>query len=115
VFNTVWNIIKGWLDPVVAGKVHFTMTANDLAEYIDMKQVPKEIGGQEGWTYKYPEPVEGENKAMDDTTLETLQDGWAELVQRYEKAILDWEVDPSRRKEIESERNEVAKALKNNY
>ncbi|KAK3079170.1 phosphatidylinositol transfer protein csr1, partial [Coniosporium uncinatum] len=49
VFNTVWNIIKGWLDPVVAGKVHFTKTADDLAEYIDMKQVPKEMGGQENW------------------------------------------------------------------
>ncbi|KAK3065013.1 hypothetical protein LTS18_013663 [Coniosporium uncinatum] len=99
-----------------SGKVHLTMTANDLAEYIDMKQVRKEMAGQEDWTYKYPEPVEGENKAMDDTTtLETLQDDRAELVQRYEKAILDWEVDPSRGKEIESERNEVVKALKNNY
>ena len=29
-FQGIWKIIKGWLDPVVAAKVHFTSSVEDL-------------------------------------------------------------------------------------
>ncbi|KAJ6170983.1 hypothetical protein N7470_000050 [Penicillium chermesinum] len=34
VFSSIWSIIKGWLDPVVAAKIHFTKNREDLEAFI---------------------------------------------------------------------------------
>src|SRR3954453_5427887 len=60
VFNAIWTIIRGWLDPVVAGKVHFAKNLEELSHYVPKSQIPKELGGEEKWEYKYPEAVPGE-------------------------------------------------------
>jgi hypothetical protein len=49
VFSAIWNIIKGWLDPVVASKIHFTKHLEDLEQYIPRSQIMKELGGDEDW------------------------------------------------------------------
>src|SRR3954469_5791332 len=74
IFNTIWSIIRGWLDPVVAGKVHFVKTEKDLEEYVPKSQIPTELGGEEKWEYAYVEPKEGENDIQKDvSTRESLQ------------------------------------------
>ncbi|KAB8226154.1 CRAL-TRIO domain-containing protein [Aspergillus novoparasiticus] len=67
-FSGIWKVIRGWLDPVVAAKVHFVNSVEDLEQFIDRSQIVKELGGDEDWTYKYVEPQEDENAQLQDTT-----------------------------------------------
>ena len=91
VFQGIWRIIRGWLDPVVAAKVHFTGNLSELSEYVDRSKTMKELGGDEDWEYKYIEPREDENNRMKDTTKrdEILKDREV-LVKRYENNLMDW-------------------------
>lgn len=55
------------MDPVVASKVHFTKSIDDLSKFISRDQIPRELRGDEDWEYKYIEPEENENETMEDT------------------------------------------------
>ncbi|KAL3461812.1 CRAL-TRIO domain-containing protein [Aspergillus heterothallicus] len=66
IFSGIWKIIHGWMDPVVASKVQFTKNINDLDKYIPREKIPKELGGDQEFTYKYIEPVADENASMAD-------------------------------------------------
>ena len=59
-------MIKGWLDPVVAAKIHFTKNRQDLENFIHPSQIMKELEGDEDWEYKYVEVPENENPKMAD-------------------------------------------------
>jgi hypothetical protein len=63
----IWSIIKGWLDPVVAAKIHFTKNKEDLEAFIPPSRIMKELEGDENWEYQYVEVKDGENKLMEDT------------------------------------------------
>ena len=56
IFQTVWSIIKNWLDPVVSSKIHFTKGYKDLCELIEPKYIPEYLGGEDkaDLTYKPP-------------------------------------------------------------
>lgn len=56
IFNAVWKIIKGWLDPVVASKIHFTKSVSDLEMFVDKKNIPKDLGGLDDFKPKYVPP-----------------------------------------------------------
>jgi len=118
-FNAVWNIIRGWLDPVVAGKVHFVKTVDDLQKFVPMDQIPTELGGAEKWAYAYPEPVEGENAKMTEEGPKTkLLEERSALVGRYQRTILEWVLEGEKEKGLEErrrERDEAAEALRANY
>lgn len=91
VFQGIWKIIKGWLDPVVASKVHFASNADELSQFVPKKQIPVEMGGEEQWKYEYVEPVEGENKAMEQAgEREKVTAERKELVSSYESETLSW-------------------------
>ncbi|KAK5686017.1 phosphatidylinositol transfer protein csr1 [Elasticomyces elasticus] len=90
-FQGIWKIIKGWLDPVVASKVHFASNVEDLSEWIPRGQIAKELGGQEDWTYSYVEPLPNENSQMDDSaSREKIQAERTELVSSYEHETMQW-------------------------
>ncbi|KAK5107223.1 hypothetical protein LTR62_001631 [Meristemomyces frigidus] len=90
-FQGVWKIIKGWLDPVVAAKVHFASNVEDLSEWIPKAQIPRELGGNEDWTYAYVEPRDGENQLMDDTAArDKILAERTELVNSYEAEVSSW-------------------------
>ncbi|KAF2751853.1 CRAL/TRIO domain-containing protein [Sporormia fimetaria CBS 119925] len=119
VFNAIWSIIRGWLDPVVAGKVHFVKTPADLEQFVDRQQIPVELGGDEKWEYKYVEPAEGENEKMkDEAKKEELTSRRAGIVERYESEVLAWiqageageGLEETRRK-----RDAIAGDLRSNY
>ena len=114
----IWKIIKGWLDPVVAGKVHFTNNLKELEEYIPKSQVLKELDGEEDWDYKFTEPVPGENDKMKDTgTRDRLLAAREVLVKEYEQATLEWLLNPEGEKTaaIKARRSELTTKLREDY
>ncbi|KAF2263497.1 CRAL/TRIO domain-containing protein [Lojkania enalia] len=120
VFNAIWNIIRGWLDPVVAGKVHFTKNVEELEVFVARSQIPAELGGDEKWEYQYVEPDSNENALMEDEVKrEVLQTARREMVQKYESGVLDWvhkgENDDKSLEERREERDIIADDLRQNY
>lgn len=113
VFQGVWKIIKGWLDPVVAAKIHFTSNAEELSAYIDKNRIMKELGGDEDWEYRYIEPVPGENDAMKHggNLRAQIEQQRRQQVELFEKMTLDW----IRGAEAKNERDTIAQRLQTNY
>lgn len=56
IFTTVWNIIKNWLDPVVASKIHFTKNIKQLQKFVDIDNIPISLGGKNTVEGKYVFP-----------------------------------------------------------
>jgi hypothetical protein len=108
IFSGIWKIIRGWLDPVVAAKVHFTNTTEDLEEFIDRSRILKEFGGEDEALFEYIEAQPGENDAMKDTAkreevvakhkalAQELQDAtkhWIEAANKNdEEGVASWKV-----------------------
>ncbi|KAI1435875.1 CRAL-TRIO domain-containing protein [Xylaria sp. CBS 124048] len=118
VFQGIWRIIRGWLDPVVAGKVHFTNNVDDLEQFIAKDRLPEELEGTSGWSYKYIEPVPGENDKMKDTaTRDALLKEREALYEDYENKTIEWihEEDAAKRAAIKAERTAMAQKLKEQY
>ncbi|KAI0389018.1 CRAL/TRIO domain-containing protein [Xylariaceae sp. FL0594] len=118
IFQGIWRVIRGWLDPVVASKVHFTNNVKDLEEFIALDRIPDEMEGTSGWSYRYVEPVPGENDRMKDTeTRAKLIREREALYEEYENKTIEWiqEGDATKRTTVNSERNAIAKRLKEQY
>jgi len=127
IFQGIWTVIKGWLDPVVASKVHFTKSNEDLENFIPKEHIIKELGGIEDWGYAFQEPVPGEDAALEDKqTLAKLQAERAETVQKFEELTRLWiaEIyeapaadtqDVSHSSKVKSERFDVASSLREGY
>lgn len=116
-----WSIIKGWLDPVVAGKIHFTKTASDLEKFIPMDRIPKELEGKENWEYEYVEPQADENKKMEDTaTRDALLAERQEIAKDLQKATINWLTAHSGQDKeaislAEEKRSELISKLRHHY
>ncbi|KAF4622678.1 hypothetical protein G7Y89_g14351 [Cudoniella acicularis] len=117
VFQGIWKIIRGWLDPVVASKVQFTNNIQEMEQYVPSNHIIKELDGAEDWAYRYIEPVPGENDAMKDTdTRDKLLREREVSVQDYEKATLEWiHATTTDLSSIKETRNSVANALRDGY
>jgi hypothetical protein len=114
----IWKIIKGWLDPVVAGKVHFTNNIKDLKQYIPVERVPRDLDGDEDWQYRYAEPVPGENDSMkDEEARDRLLAERQKLYRDYESATVEWIRSPGREdgSTIKARRNDLANRLREQY
>ena len=118
VFSSIWSIIKGWLDPVVAAKVHFTKDVAELSEFIAPEHIPKELGGKEEFEYRYIEPRAGENKEMEearrDGRLEKLEEERRGIVEEFERATIQW-CRGEGGEEVMKRREELSARLKKNY
>ena len=91
IFQSIWKIIRGWLDPVVAGKVHFTKNLDELSQFIPMDRIISDMGGKDPWTYTFLPPKKGENAKLEDTDArDTLLEKRALTVKEYEKATTRW-------------------------
>ncbi len=112
IFQGIWKIIRGWLDPVVAAKVHFTNNVEDLSTFINKSQILKDLGGDEDWEYKFVEPVEGENDSMNDQkTRRELEAVRAREVAEYENVTFSW----IQGQDVRGRRDEIAQRLRSNY
>ncbi|KAF2667032.1 CRAL/TRIO domain-containing protein [Microthyrium microscopicum] len=120
VFQGIWKVIRGWLDPVVASKVHFTNNLNDLSEFINQDNIIKELGGPDKYSYEYIEPVPGENEGMKDVAKKTeLETARRSLATEYEDTIKQWatlqESDKEGFDKSRAKRDEIAGKLFTNY
>lgn len=115
IFQGIWKIIRGWLDPVVASKVHFTNNIKDVEEFIQLNRVIKELDGKEDWVYKYVEPTPGENDKMkDEATRDRLLAVREQLYKDYEEATLKWIQSPEDTA-VKAQRNSIATQLRADY
>ncbi|KAG9243866.1 CRAL-TRIO domain-containing protein [Calycina marina] len=116
VFQGIWKIIKGWLDPVVASKVHFTNDSKAMEQFIPASQIIKELNGAEDWSYSYVNPVPGENDKMKDTaTRDRLLEARQVIVKQYESAVLAWIHGTSTVEDSKIKRNQIANQLREDY
>ncbi|KAL6721110.1 phosphatidylinositol transfer protein csr1 [Lecanora helva] len=116
IFHSIWKIIKGWLDPVVASKIHFTKNLEELETFIEKSHIPRELGGDDPWSYHYVEPVSGENQVMsDDSTKQQLLDERAALVKEYEVTTQHWIRDAKSRTTLQQKRTELTERLRTSY
>lgn len=119
IIKGIWSIIKGWLDPVVANKVHFTRNYEELTSYINATSIPTELGGEEKWEYTYVPPVAGENALMSDTegrdkVLAARQGIVSQLEEKTKQWIKEGPSDEER-KALQEERMKLADELRKNY
>ncbi|KAF3490582.1 phosphatidylinositol transfer protein CSR1 [Arthroderma uncinatum] len=121
IFSGIWSVIRGWLDPVVAAKIHFTKTTEDLEALIPRSNILKELGGDDDYQYKYIEPVAGENEKQKDTgRRDELLKTRREIAKEFQNATLSWASSRSNPStdgaaDIRKTRNEVADKLRTNY
>ncbi|KAI9787720.1 MAG: hypothetical protein M1839_000251 [Geoglossum umbratile] len=119
IFQGIWTIIRGWLDPVVAAKVHFTRSLEDLEEFIPRDRIAKELGGNEDWSYDYVEPSPDENSLMlDEAATNALLTDREEIVREFEVATTRWitlSTGAAENADILVKRNELAESLRKNY
>lgn len=91
IFNAVWKIIRGWLDPVVASKVHFTKSAADLEAFVDKKWIPKDLGGDDDYKPTYVTPTkENSAKKPKDETYKKLKAQRELLCLTFLETTLAW-------------------------
>ena len=90
-----------------------------MEEFIPLKHIPKDLDGDEDWTYEYAEPVPGENALLDDAaTRDRLLAARAQLYQEYEDATLEWiraGNDAEKAAQIKARRNGIADRLRVDY
>ena len=112
----IWSIIKGWLDPVVASKIHFTKHVEGLEEFVPKDHIPKELGGDDHFVYLYPEPVSGENDKMkDETTKNRLLEERVVNVKNFEAVTREWMKGPTTDNKLVQERNNIVDQLRKSY
>lgn len=114
----IWRVIRGWLDPVVAAKVHFTNYKAGLEEFIDPSHIIKELEGDEEWEYKYEEPREEENAKMKetdrrDTLLSERKTKYAEFEEETRKWIRSPDSEEGRK--AKAKREGIAEELQKSY
>lgn len=118
IFPPMWNIIKNWLDPVVASKVKFTKKPSDLTVNIPSEYVPKSLGGTCEHEYHYFAGSPNENKLMEDTeTRDTLLKERNEVGKKFINATVDWVKATAKDQNqiFQEKKNELAGQLKTLY
>lgn len=112
----VWNIIKGWLDPVVASKVHFTKNLEELERFVEKSHIIKELGGDDPYEYRYVECNPGENDQMlDENTRQRLVEERAGTVKEYENVTQEWIAESQNRAALQQKRSDLAEQLRSGY
>jgi hypothetical protein len=97
IFQGVWKVIRGWLDPVVASKIHFENDVAGLEKFIGPpERIMKELGGREDYAYAYVDPAPGENALMQNAAeRDALRAERREIEARYEAETATWAATPA--------------------
>ncbi|CAI6031113.1 unnamed protein product [Clonostachys chloroleuca] len=119
VFWGIWNVIKHWLPPIIASKIHFTSGNKSLAKFISMANLQTCYGGDDAWEYKFVDPVPGENERMQSEEekfkIQTERD---QLVNQFHRLTAEWvslEPESDLGKGKNAERDGSVKQLKLNF
>ncbi|KAI1155442.1 CRAL/TRIO domain-containing protein [Nemania diffusa] len=119
VFWGIWNIVKGWLDPVIASKINFARKNIDLLQFIPEENLQTCYGGKDAWEYKYVEPIADENVKLSEAKERAeIEQERKELIGEFELETIGWAslaADSSSAKEKAAGRIEIADQLSRNY
>ncbi|KAK9791691.1 hypothetical protein SCARD494_07480 [Seiridium cardinale] len=119
VFWGIWNMIKGWLDPVIASKINFTRKTADLLQFIPEENLQVDYGGNDSWEYQYADPEPGENvRLSEEEKRAKIQEERDALIQEFERQTVEWaSVEPESidAKDREKDRSQLAELLSVNY
>ncbi|KAH3661788.1 hypothetical protein OGAPHI_005966 [Ogataea philodendri] len=119
IFGGIWNIVKNWLDPVVASKIVFAKKYEDLLKVIDAKHLPKDLGGEDTFEWKYLEPTKTDNGKLhtDPAKKKELEEERSKLIENFVLKTIEWiechETEKSRA--LMTERLALGKQLSENY
>lgn len=118
IFSGIWSVIKNWIDPVVAQKIVFTRTYDDLAKFMDDDVIETEHGGHCSFEYEYIEPTREESiKTFDKETREKYTTKQAELAKKFQEATIDWikSKDKETNEKTKAEKSRIAHELTTLY
>lgn len=90
VFSGIWNVIKKWLDPVVASKIRFTKSKKDLLQYFDESQLHLLLGGHLDFEWKYVPPLELDVPKLDPEKKRVLEEERERLFNEFHRLTLLW-------------------------
>lgn len=114
-------MIKGWINPDMVTKIHFTKSVADLAQFIHPSQIVSELGGDEDWEYEYSQPEMDENGLMeDDEARNTLLSERQQISEEFLSLTSQW-IEATRRNYpeevamVQSRRFNVMEKLRVNY
>lgn len=89
IFLAFWNIVKGWLDPDVAAKISFIKNEQELLKFVDKKDVPSCMGGDNTYNGEYIFPDENIDTAppmqKDDRYFELIKERHLLQLRLYER------------------------------
>jgi hypothetical protein len=116
-FQGIWNVIKGWIDPVVAAKISFTKNYQDLTNFISVENIPKDHGGKREYEYEYISPQEGENDHMKDTEArDRILAERDALFDQYDSLTAEWiATAPDDSQDVKAKRDAIAEEIQKNY
>lgn len=117
VFSLVWNIVVKWMKPRLRDKIVFTRGIDALKKYIDLKHIPKSLGGKD-IIPPYVEPTVYNSRRKDpDSMFNNLMKQRDELTVQFIDATVKW-IEATTKKEsrehLESKIN-ICKARCENY
>ncbi|KAH7129853.1 CRAL-TRIO domain-containing protein [Dactylonectria estremocensis] len=119
VFWGIWNVIKHWLDPIIASKIHFTSGNKGLSKFISKDNLQKCYGGDDAWEYKFIDPVPSENLRMQSEEKKVkIQAERDELTDQFHRLTAEWvSLEPEfvLGKEKNAERDELVRQLQLGY
>ncbi|KAI1810825.1 CRAL/TRIO domain-containing protein [Poronia punctata] len=119
VFWGIWNMIKGWLDPVIASKINFTRKTADLLKFIPEENLQSFYGGKDKWEYEYIEPVPGENARLEEAEKREEIDKQRDVVIRdFERETVEWAtkgLGDTKEDEKADKRNDLAEQVTDSY
>lgn len=91
IFSGIWKVLSPLLDPVVRSKIVFVKTAKDFADRIPPERLIEEVGGKAVDSFKFIEPVEGENDIQLNTSEKEKYIGaYMKLADEFEDATRRW-------------------------
>lgn len=119
IFSGIWAIVKKWLDPVVASKVNFTKSVEDLEKWISKDQILKEMGGEDPYEWEYLEPTKEANGLKEDNPekLAKVETERKQLFDEFVAKTVEWigARTTSESQALHKERLAIAKKLSENY
>ncbi|KAI9289375.1 CRAL-TRIO domain-containing protein [Umbelopsis sp. AD052] len=89
VFSAVWSMIQPILDPVVANKIRFTKTDEELLQYINKENLPEILSGTAHHSGKYTDPPV---TSVVDAAKEFPE--FNAVKEKYEAATREWATTP---------------------
>ncbi|AJV67445.1 Csr1p [Saccharomyces cerevisiae YJM1463] len=92
IFNPIWNIIKNWLDPVVASKIVFTKNIDELHKFIQPQYIPRYLGGENDNDLDHYTPPDGslDVHLKDTETRAMIEKEREELVEQFLTVTAQW-------------------------